>query len=71
MKIKWKRELENWKKRKMSKKQKKITKALKMKLLMETGSNTDCDQDSDISFMKDTEEKLTLLTSKEKNALNT
>ena len=56
MKRRWKRELENRKRRKMEKK-KKITGALKMKLLMET-AQTQIAIKTDISFMKDTDEEI-------------
>ena len=42
----------------MEKKKKKITVALRTKPMIKKNSNTDCDQDSDISFMNDTDEEI-------------
>ena len=44
--------------RKMKKKKKQTTEAPMKKLPREAVSNTDCDQDSDISFMEDTDEEI-------------
>ena len=42
----------------MEKKRKKITEASKTKAADGNSSNTDCDQDSDVSFMNDTDEEI-------------
>ena len=68
--VKVEEELENGKQRKMEEKKKKITEAMKMKT-DGNSSNTNCDQDSDISYMNDTDEEIGTADIEDEDWLNT